>query len=140
MKTVKAIFGPIVVIYRYYEIELLPLHPINTKAAYTAKPVQFVDLPDKEIIRKAVDVTTPTMKPIILFMASNGCAKREVLNLTIRDYIEEISEYTNETNTFDIIKDLGDCENVVPTFHIKRQKTGKTLFHILQSRSSSCNK
>ncbi len=128
LNTVKAVFGPILVIYRYYEIELFPLPPINTKAAHTTQPVQFVDLPDKEIIRKAVDVATPTMKPIILFMASSGCAKREVLNLTIRNYIDAISEYTNETNIFDMIEDLGDCKNVVPTFHIKRQKIGKHYF------------
>ena len=30
-----------------------------------------------------------------------------------------------QTNIFDIIADLGNCEGVVPTFHIKRQKTGK---------------
>lgn len=72
-----------------------------------------------------MDVATPTLKPIILFIASSGCAKREVLNLTIGDYIEAISEYTSETHIFDIIEDLGDCENVVPTFHIRRQKTGK---------------
>jgi integrase len=72
-----------------------------------------------------VDVATPTIKPIILFMASSGCARMETLNLTIGDYIEAVSEYTNETNIFDIIADLGNCEGVVPTFHIKRQKTGK---------------
>ena len=99
--------------------------PINKKAANTSAPIQFEDLPDKEIIRKAVDVATPTIKPIILFMASSGCARMETLNLTIGDYIEAVSEYTNETNIFDIIADLGNCEGVVPTFHIKRQKTGK---------------
>ena len=128
LNTVKAMFGPILVIYRYYEIELFPLPPINTKAANTPQPVQFEDLPDKEIIRKAVDVATPTMKPIILFMASSGCAKRETLNLTIGDYLEALSEYTSETNIFDIIEDLGDCEGVVPTFHIRRQKTGKHYY------------
>ena len=125
LNTVKAMFTPILVIYRYYEIELFELPPINKKAANTSAPIQFEDLPDKEIIRKAVDVATPTIKPIILFMASSGCARMETLNLTIGDYIEAVSEYTNETNIFDIIADLGNCEGVVPTFHIKRQKTGK---------------
>lgn len=128
LNTVKALFGPILVIYRYYEIELFKLPPINTKAAKTSAPIQFEELPDKEIIRKAVDVATPTMKPIILFMASSGCARQETLNLTIRDYIEAVSEFTDKTNIFDIIEDLGDCEGVVPTFHIRRQKTGKHYF------------
>ena len=128
LNTVKAVFMPILVIYKYYEIEIFELPPINTKAANTSEPIQFEDLPDKEIIRKAVDVATPTMKPIILFMASSGCARMETLNLTIGDYIEAVSEYTNETNIFDIIADLGNCEGVVPTFHIRRQKTGKHYY------------
>lgn len=125
LNTIKAVFGPILVIYRYYEIEIFQLPPINTKAANTSPPIQYEDLPDKEIIRKAVDVATPTMKPIIYFMSSSGCARQEVLNLKIGDYIEALGDYTDEENIFDIIKDLGDCEGVVPTFHIRRQKTGK---------------
>ena len=113
------------VIYRYFEIEIHKLPPINRKAANTAEPIQFGDLPDKEIIRKAVEIATPTMKPIIYLMSSSGCAKRETLNLTIKDYIDALSEYTDETNIYDIIDDLGDCESVVPTFSVYRQKTGK---------------
>lgn len=125
LNSVYAIFGPIMVIYKYYEIEIHKLPPINKKAANTAEPIQFADLPDKEIIRKAIDIATPTIKPIIYFMSSSGCARRETLNLTIKDYIDALSEYTDETNIFDIIEDLGDCESVVPTFSILRQKTGK---------------
>lgn len=125
LNTVYAIFGPIMVIYRYFEIEIHKLPPINRKAANTADPIQFGDLPDKEIIRKAVEIATPTIKPIIYFMTSSGCAKRETLNLTIKDYIDALSEYTDETNIYDIIDDLGDCESVVPTFSVYRQKTGK---------------
>ena len=130
LNTVKAMFTPILVIYRYYEIELFELPPINKKAANTSAPIQFEDLPDKEIIRKAVDVATPTIKPIILFMASSGCARMETLNLTIGDYIEAVSEYTSETNIFDIIEDLGDCEGVVPTFTSKDKKQENSLPHL----------
>lgn len=82
LNTVYTIFGPIMVIYRYFEIEIHKLPPINRKAANTTEPIQFGDLPDKEIIRKAVEIATPTMKPIIYFMSSSGCAKRETLNLS----------------------------------------------------------
>ena len=43
LNTVKAMFTPILVIYRYYEIELFELPPINKKAANTSAPIQFED-------------------------------------------------------------------------------------------------
>ena len=41
LNTVKAMFTPILVIYRYYEIELFELPQINKKAANTTAPIQF---------------------------------------------------------------------------------------------------
>ena len=62
------------------------------------------------------------MSAIICFMVSSGCAKREVLNLTIGEYIKALSDYTDKKDIYEIIEDLGDAENVVPTFNIRRQK------------------
>ena len=120
-----SIFRPIVAIYKYYEIEIFELPPINTKTARTARPIDFNDLPDKEIIRKAVSITTPLMKAIIYFIASSGCARRETLNLTMGDYINAFSEYTKKDDIFEIIQELKDFDNIVPTFKILRQKTDK---------------
>ena len=41
LNTVKAMFTPILVIYRHYEIELFELPQINKKAANTTAPIQF---------------------------------------------------------------------------------------------------
>ena len=121
----KTLFFPITSIYRYYEIEIIDLPQINKKSANQPEPVQFKDLPDKEIIRKAVGIANSTMKPIIYFMASSGCARRETLNLKIGDYIKSLSEYTKKKDIYDIIYELDGNENIVPTFSILRQKTGK---------------
>ena len=123
--TVSSMFHEIVYIYKYYEIEIMDLPRINKKGVKTSKPVTFKDLPDKEIIRNAIKISNTTMTAIILFMASSGCARRETLNLTIQDYIDALSEYTNKTNIYDIIRDLGPNCNVVPTFKLLRQKTDK---------------
>ena len=123
--TTHLFFYPIIFIYKYYEIEIIDLPKINKKGIKTPEPIQFKDLPDKEIIRKAINIATPTMKPILYFMASSGCARRETLNLTIGDYVKSLSDYTTKTNIYDIINEVGcDC-NVVPTFNVLRQKTGK---------------
>lgn len=125
LNTVRTMMSPILTIYRYYEIEILDIPTINKKAVNTPEPITFKDLPDKEVIRQAINIATPQMKPIIYFMASSGCARRETLNLTIQDYIDALSEYTTKTDIIDIINELGPNCNVIPTFNILRQKTGK---------------
>ena len=125
LNTVKSIFHPIMHIYKYYEIEIMDLPKINKKGVKTTEPVTFKDLPDKEVIRNAIKISNTTMTAVILFMASSGCARRETLNLTIQDYIDALSEYSNKSNIYDIIRDLGPDCNVVPTFKILRQKTDK---------------
>ena len=123
--TAYSYFYPIIVIYKYYEIEILDLPKINKKGVKTAEPIQFRDLPDKEVIRKAINIAIPVMRAAIYFMASSGCAKQETLNLTIGDYIDALSEYTDKTDIYDIINELGHDCNIVPTFNILRQKTNK---------------
>ncbi|WP_405279609.1 site-specific integrase [Methanobrevibacter sp.] len=125
LNTVNTLLRPILTIYKYFEIELFPLPPVNKKNVTTSEPIRFSDLPDKELLRKALSVASPLMSAIICFMVSSGCAKREVLNLTIGEYIKALSDYTDKKDIYEIIEDLGDAENVVPTFNIRRQKTDK---------------
>ena len=123
--TVRSNFTPILSIYRYYEIEILDLPRINKKGVKMNAPITYADLPDKEIIRNALKIASPRMRAIICFTVSSGCAARETLNLTIRDYIEAVSEYTNKSNIFEVIDDLNTFDDVVPTFKILRDKTQK---------------
>ncbi len=125
LNTVKTTMTPILSIYKYYEIELMDIPRINEKSVKTPEPISYKDLPDKEVIRQAINVADPLMKAIIYFMASSGCARRETLNLTIGDYIDALSEYTNETDIYSIIKNWNYDDSVVPTFKVLRQKTGK---------------
>ena len=121
----RTFFSYLLATYKYFEIEILAIPPINEKGVTKPEPVTFKDLPDKEIIRNAVKIANPVISAIIYFMVSSGCARRETLNLTIKDYIDALSEYTDKTDIFEMIDELGlDC-NVVPTFMILRQKTGK---------------
>lgn len=115
-------FNPITAIYKYYEIEILDIPKISHKSIKTKEPITFKDLPDKEVIRKAIDIAPPAIKPIIYFMASSGCARTETLNLTINDYINALSEYTKKTDIHDIINELGIDSEIIPTFNVLRQK------------------
>lgn len=126
INSVRTMFYPIIYIYNYLDIETPEMPKINLKSVMKSQPIRYKDLPDKEIIRKAVKLADPEMTAIIYFMASSGCARRETLNLTIQDYIDSLSEYTNKNNIYEIINELGtNSENIIPTFNILRQKTGK---------------
>lgn len=77
----RTFFAPILNIYRYYDIEIYGLPKLNYKAMKKPRPLNFRDLPNKEIIREAVNISTPLIKAVILFMCSSGCAIQETLNL-----------------------------------------------------------
>lgn len=121
----KTYFGPIIKIYKHYDIEINELPKLNQKGIKKPKPLTYRDLPDKEIIRQAVNISTPFMKAVILFMCSSGCSLRETMNLTIKDYVASIREYTDKKDVLEAINDIKNLDDVVPTWEIWRQKTNK---------------
>ena len=125
LNTVKSLFNPILAIYKYYEIEIIQLPKLNVKQANKPEPIKFKDLPDKEVIREIISITNIRMVAIILFMCSSGCARRETLNLTIKDYIFALDEYTDKTDIYEILDEMYDTKDIVPTWSIWRQKTDK---------------
>lgn len=125
---VKTTLSRIITIYKHYEIEINALPPLSSKNHNESPPVSFDDLPDKKIIKKALKVSNPLMKSIILFMSSSGSARRETLNLTINDIILATKEYHGETDIYEIIKLLKSRNDIVPTFKLKRQKTNKYYY------------
>ena len=124
-KSINTYFNPIIMIYNYYEIELQPLPKIDTRRLKQSPPISYKDLPDKDVIRAALNIASPVMKPLILFMVSSGCAKAETLNLTIQDYINATREYHNTNNIYQVIDTLNQIDDVIPTWEILRVKTNK---------------
>lgn len=123
--TVATYFGVILSIYYYFEIEIGPLPGLDKKSYIRPAPITFKDLPDKDIIRASLEIATPVMKAIILFMSSSGCARTETLNITIADYMESVKEYTETNDIMEMIDTLNKIEDVIPTFNILRVKTKK---------------
>ena len=123
VNTAKHRFTRIQTFYKQFDIEIHQLPVFNIKTE--TQVINYKNLPDKEIIREALNIASPVMKPLLLFMASSGCAKRETLNLTIGSYIKATSDYHRSNDIYEIIDLLNDIDDVVPTFHILRQKTKK---------------
>lgn len=126
--TVQNYFNSIRAIYKYFEIEIGDLPSLNEKSINTPEPINYADLPTKEIIKKALKIADNRMKAIILFMSSSGCAKRETLNLTVQDFIDSTSDYHHADNIYQVLDQLKDREDIIPTFRLKRQKTNKYYY------------
>lgn len=97
----------------------------NQKNFKKPMPISYNDLPDKELLRHILKMTSPLMKAIILFMTSSGCAKRETLNITIQDFIDTTYEYHHKDNIDDVIEALHGRDDVVSSWRLRRQKTNK---------------
>lgn len=122
----KMYFSRLLTLLRHCEIELSYLPYLNKTNVKDLPPITHKDLLTKEELEKCYGAANPMMKAIILFQTSSGCARRETLNLTIRDYLE--------ANTVNIInkpvKSLllkVNPENI-PGFKLLRQKTNKYYF------------
>ena len=125
--TAKTRFSKLLAFYRHFEIEIHPLPPISNKNIDEVA-ISFKDLPDKDIIKKALKISTPLMRSIILFMSSSGCARMETLNLTIGDFVKATEDYHRSNDIYEVLRRLKNNQTVVPLFYLRRQKTNKYYY------------
>ena len=111
--TAKLYMSKVKVFYKDNDVEIHQLPPLNRKQAKLSEPVMFNDLPSKETLREAYNISTPLFRAYILFAISSGCAKAEILSLTVYDYQEWVRD-----------KDPA-VDDIIPTIRLKRQKTNK---------------
>lgn len=94
LNSTKSLYRPIVAIYMYYKIEILEIPPINKNRVIIHESVTYKDLPDKQIIRKALKITTLLMQAAITLWYP--VTVPETLNLTVWDYIDDLSKHTTK--------------------------------------------
>ena len=121
--------------YRHHYIEI---HTINEKAkGKKYNPITFTELPNKEILKKAIDISpNPLIKAFILFLSSTGLSKVDALNLTIEDYLNSVSEYTdNERDIYKTIPLLRERDDVIGTAYAITLTPGMIISHHHQNYS-----
>ena len=124
-KTARTYFSKIIAFYRHYGIEI----PILPKVSYDKNyEINYFDLPNKRDIKQALDVSSILIKSIILFMASSGTAKAETLSLTVEHFINATIGYHHGGSLNEIINELENKNNIVPSFYLKRIKTNKFYY------------
>jgi len=145
ISTAKLYLTRVMTFYRSFDITVLDLPYISEKGVKKTPPISFRDLPDKEIIKKAINISQHDFKAIILFISSSGCARAETLNLTIKDFILGCSEYhtidisnpkDEETKIKEFIDEMIIQKNIVPSFKIRRQKTDKFYYTFCSPEAS----
>jgi len=101
--TVKSYFTKIKTFYHHFEVEL----PYLPEAKYHREyETNYLDLPSKEHIRKALDICTIDLQAVILFMSSSGTGKAETLSLTVNSFIAATKEYHKEGSLNEILEEL----------------------------------
>lgn len=123
--TAKKYFQLIKTVYNHFDIELQKLPHISDKNVLKNEPIQFDDLPDRELIEKILNIANMRCRAMIFFMVSSGCARMETSNITIDNYVEATRGYHDEDNIYDVLDVLKNRDDVVPTFKVWRKKTSK---------------
>lgn len=126
--TVKSYFTSVLVVYRYYDIEIGNMPPLNDKNLNLPEPIAYKDLLTHEEIDLVLKNTNAKFNAVILFMTSSGCARAETLSLTVQDFIDATREYHQAKNIVDVLNQLKGMDNVIPTFYLKRLKTNKYYY------------
>ena len=128
VSTAQLYLTAIITIYRHFEITIPPLPYYSTKHARRSASINYSDLPDRQILSECLQVGSPLVRAIILFMSSSGMSRIDVLNLTIEDYLNATSDYHNHPESVKYaIRDMQD-QDIIPVFHLTRQKTGQEYF------------
>ena len=128
VSTAQLYLTAILTIYRHFEITIPSLPYYSKKGLRHTPPINYSDLPDREILTECLRISSPLVRSLILFMSSSGISRIDVLNLTINDYLEATSDYHHHDNSVKYaIKDMAD-KDIIPTFYLSRQKTGEDYF------------
>lgn len=135
-ETIRRYFTIVQTIYRHYEIELQPL-PRSSMNTKKSPQVMYDDLPTKDLIRKALTMSNQKLSSILLLICSSGMGRTEVANLTVQDFIDATGDYHNKTDIHDVLTTLSEKDYIIPTWHLRRQKTNK---HYLTFSSNESTK
>lgn len=126
INSAKTYFSMIKTFYNHHEIEIGNLPSWNLRNSKTYEPITFNDLPDKEIIRNAVNMSRPLMKSIILLLASSGMAKVDLRKITIQQFLNSTYNYHKTDDIVDAVNIMSNYnEPIIPTWKLRRSKTNK---------------
>jgi integrase len=117
----------IISFYRHYEITIPALPYFSTKGLKHSTPINYDDLPDRELLQNVITAVPPLLRALILFISSSGVSRIDTLNMRIKDYLEATQDYHNQNSIRKAIHEMDETD-IIPTFNLTRQKTSRDYF------------
>ena len=130
-ETINTMMKRVTTFYRHHEIEIHHLPRVNIQSTVEIK------IPTRDDLKVAVESSKPLMKSLILFMASSGMSKVDVLKLTIEDFITATSDYHNSNDIIEVMTILNGRNDIIPTFALTRTKTNKFYYTFCSPEATS---
>lgn len=120
-QTIKVYINRVIRVYKYYDIEIPQLPPIRVE-----NREHYEDIPTHDEIQYVVKNTMVKTRAMVCFLASSGMRISDMCNLTVGDFIEATRDYVWGPRSIpDFLHQLQNSnELIIPTWHIKQQKTG----------------
>lgn len=120
-QTIKVYINRVIRVYKYYDIEIPRLAPIRVE-----NKEHYEDIPTHDEIQYVVKNTMVKTRAMVCFLASSGMRISDMCNLTVGDFIEATRDYVWGPRSIpDFLHQLQNSnELIIPTWHIKQQKTG----------------
>jgi integrase len=132
-KTIKGSMVVVRTFYNEYDIEL----PKTRYKHQTKDPFQTSkDLPNKEQIRQALKHCDFKYRAIILLMISSGMGSAEIRHIKYKDFFNALDAEYSQDNIYQSIKNAAAFRDEIPTWKLKRIKTGNQYFTFSSPESS----
>lgn len=127
--------------YHHHEIEIGNLPKWNPKNARIHPPIKPDDLPTKEIIRQALEISSPLMRAIILTLVSTGMSRADLLRLKVTDFLTSTYQYHQKDTIQEAIPVLLEIDEIIPTLENQRVKNNKYYFTFMtpEAVTEICN-
>ena len=124
--TAKANVDRVKTVFRHFGVTIGDLPYFSTKQVRKSEIIDYEDLPNRQMLKLAIETKNPLLKALTLFMSSTGLSRIDTFNLTIQDYLDSTYEYHETDNIYEAIKRMNECDvSIVPTFKFPRRKTGE---------------
>lgn len=126
--TVATYFTPVKAVYKYFEIEIGDLTKTNPRGYHIPGEATFEELPTHDEISQVLHVAPLWFQAYILFQITTGCARKETSEMTVGKFKEATFPYHEKSDIIDALNVLKECDDVIPTFKLKREKTNKYYY------------
>lgn len=133
--TISSMLSKIKTFYKYNQVRLPVIPPVNTKNICRNPCISYDDLLTKSEIKKALNVADDNVAMWIYVMLSSGSSRSEAKSMTNKTFYDGTFEYHKCDSFQDDLIYLSGSDDVVCTCRLTRKKTDKPYYTFLNSET-----